>query len=100
MLLATIRVLSTSRSVPTNLGYLASGSSRETREPDSEGEWRSRLEQNVESDTGLVTCRRVLSSDITRSTNDIIKTFTRDSLGHVTDVRTYGGGLPNPTDEQ
>ncbi len=70
----------------------------EVKEPDSQGEWRSRIEQEVDSATGAVTCSRVLKSDLSRSAQDILARFDRDSLGQVTDAKIYGGDLqPIPT---
>ena len=65
----------------------------ELTESDALGESVVRIETGFDASTGVTTCRRTLTSGSTRSATDVLVTYAHDSLGRVTDIKTYGGDL-------
>ena len=57
------------------------------------GETVARVEYGFDSDTGALICQRTLESGSTRGADDVLVTHDLDTLGRVTDVKTYGGDL-------
>lgn len=77
-------------STPWLLGLFAS---TEETEDDAVGETTSRTEVTMNPSTGVVECARQLRSGTSRSTTDLLTTYTYNSLGLVSDVKFYGSDL-------
>ncbi|MEM9596395.1 MAG: RHS repeat-associated core domain-containing protein [Acidobacteriota bacterium] len=73
----------------------------ESSEPAAEGVARGRTEYVFDADKGVVVCTRTLAGGDQQTDHDLLRTFTFDALGQVTDVKTYGGDLQaTPIDAQ
>lgn len=77
-------------SIPWTLGVYASV---ETTETAAEGETKSRTEYHFDDTTGALECMRQLTSDTSQSDTDLLTTYTRNTRGLVTDVKSYGGDI-------
>jgi len=66
---------------------------REVSEPDALGGGVARTEYTFSNTTGFLGCTRVLESGTSRGPHDLLSVRQRDSLGQVTDVKSYGGDL-------
>ena len=64
-----------------------------TVENDAFGQTVQRVEVGFEPDTGFLFCTRVRKRDAARRAHDVLTTYERNSLGQVTDVKTYGGDI-------
>ncbi|MEM9596202.1 MAG: hypothetical protein AAGD06_18165, partial [Acidobacteriota bacterium] len=72
----------------------------ESSEPGAEGVTAGRTEYVFDADKGVVLCTRTLADDV-QTDRDLIQTFSFDTRGQVTDVRTYGGDTQTaPIDAQ
>ena len=64
-----------------------------TWEPDGHGKVTSRIYYTFDMNTGFLECTRVLGSGTVRGPDDVLVKNIPDSLGLVTEVKTYGGDV-------